>query len=75
MSGLQIVLVRKRKLLIRGGAVLALGLAGLLAILPRADAHDAAHQTVSVSDPIRVLLAPQPVSGRHFATLYPLTHS
>ena len=75
MSGLQVLVQRKRKLLIRCGAAAAIGLAGLLAVLPRADANDASRQTVVGEDSFNALLSPKPVSGRQFAILYPMTHS
>ncbi len=71
MYDLQIFFQRRRKMLTRIGALLALGIGGMLAVLPRADAHGvvAAH-----SDPKSFLLSPEPMSGERFAAFYALTH-
>ena len=39
MNGWQIIYQRRRKMLTRLAAVLAIGVGGLVAVLPRADAH------------------------------------
>lgn len=58
-------------MLTRVVALLALGLAGMLAVLPRADAHaPVAHS----SDPKSFLLSPEPMSGERFSALYALAH-
>ena len=71
MHDLQIFFQRRRKMLTRIAALLALGLAGMLAVLPRADAHGA---VVANSDPKSFLLSPEPMSGERFAAFYVLTH-
>ncbi|MEO6013208.1 MAG: hypothetical protein ABIQ30_06435 [Devosia sp.] len=69
--GVAIFFQRRRKLLLRLGALLILGAGGLLAVLPRADAHDV---TVQPVEPKVSLLSPAPLSGRQFSTFYPLAH-
>ena len=59
-------------MLTRLGALLALGLGGLLAVLPRADAHDA--QTLVADANRSFLLSPEPMSGERFAAFYALAH-
>jgi len=71
MYELQIFFQRRRKMLTRIGALLALGIGGMLAVLPRADAHGA---VVANSDPKSFLLSPEPMSGERFAAFYVLTH-
>ena len=58
-------------MLTRLGALLALGLGGMLAVLPRADAHGS---IVSSGDPKSFLLSPEPMSGERFAAFYVLMH-
>lgn len=72
MYPLQIFLQRRRKLLVRIGALLILGLGGMIAVLPRADAHP----TIAVVDTgsLSFLLDAQPLSSRHFAALTPPSH-
>jgi len=73
MFGLQVFFQRRRKMLTRLVALLALGLGGLLAVLPRADAHDP--QTTLVADTTRsFLLSPEPMSGERFAAFYAMAH-
>jgi hypothetical protein len=71
MYELQIFFQRRRKMLIRVGAVLLLGLGGMLAVLPRADAHGTIAKQV---DPKAFLLSPRSISSRHFAEFFPLSH-
>ena len=71
MYELQIFFQRRRKMLTRLGALLALGIGGMLAVLPRADAHGA---VVTTTDPKSFLLSPEPMSGERFAAFYALTH-
>ena len=73
MIELQGYVWRKRKVLTRLGAALALCVACLLVVLPRADAHDPV--VVAKADKISMLFSPEPVSSKHFAVLYPVTHS
>jgi hypothetical protein len=75
MSGLQIFVQRKRRVLIRYGAVVVLGVAGLIAILPRADAHGTDAQIIAPADRLSALLSPAPLSGRQFAAFYGVPHS
>ena len=72
MYELQIFLQRRRKMLTRLGALLALGLGGMLAVLPRADAHGT--MPASNSDPRSFLLSPEPMSGEQFSAFYAITH-
>jgi hypothetical protein len=71
MYELQIFFQRRRKMLTRIGALLALGVGGMLAVLPRADAHGT---IVANTDPKSFLLSPEPMSGEQFAAFYALTH-
>jgi hypothetical protein len=71
MYELRIFFQRKRKTLTRIGALLALGIGGVLAVLPRADAHGAIGAN---TDPKSFLLSPEPMSGERFAAFYALTH-
>jgi hypothetical protein len=71
MNDLQIFLKRRRKMLTRLGALLALGLGGMLAVLPRADAHGA---IAGSGDPKSILLSPEPLSGERFSVFYALVH-
>lgn len=69
MYPLRIFFQRNRKLLARLVALLVLGIGGVVAVLPRADAHPGV--TASGGGPLALLLAPQPVHGRQFALLTP----
>lgn len=71
MYELQIFFQRRRKMLTRVAALLALGLGGMLAVLPRADAHG---MIAANSDPKSFLLSPEPMSGERFAVFYALVH-
>ena len=71
MHELQIFFQRRRKMLTRIAALLTLGLAGMLAILPRADAHGT---IAASSDPKSVLLSPEPMSGERFSAFYAILH-
>ena len=71
MYELQIFFQRRRKMLTRIGALLALGIGGMLAVLPRADAHGV---VAANTDPKSFLLSPEPMSGERFAAFYALTH-
>lgn len=71
MNDLQIFLQRRRKMLTRLGALLALGLGGMLAVLPRADAHG---PVVNSGDPQSFLLSPERMSGERFAVFYVIAH-
>jgi hypothetical protein len=71
MYELQIFFQRRRKMLTRLGALLALGIGGMLAVLPRADAHGA---IVQQHDPRSFLLSPEPMSGERFSAFYALMH-
>jgi hypothetical protein len=64
---------RKWKLATRLGVVLALCVAGLLIMLPKADANSP--RATADAGRVSALFSPEPVSSRHFATLYPVTHS
>lgn len=71
MYELRIVLQRRRKMLTRVAALLALGVGGMLAVLPRADAHGVVARP---SDPRSLLLSPEPLSRGRFAEFYALPH-
>ena len=71
MYEMQIFFQRRRKMLTRIGALLALGIGGMLAVLPRADAHGA---MVVSGDPKSFLLSPEPMSGERFSAFYALVH-
>jgi hypothetical protein len=58
-------------MLTRVAALFALGLGGLFAILPRADAHDAAAVNPNSKS---FLLSPERMSGERFAAFYVLAH-
>jgi hypothetical protein len=75
MFGLQLFLQRKRRMLVRSGAVALVGLTVLGVALPRADAHNARPQTITANDEMSALLSPQPVASRQFAVFYSLPHS
>jgi hypothetical protein len=70
MHELQIFFQRRRKMMTRVGALLVLGLGGMLAVLPRADAHGTIARPV---DPKSFLLSPRSISSRHFAEFFPLS--
>ena len=71
MYELQIFFQRRRKMLTRLSALLALGIGGMLAVLPRADAHGA---VMAANDPKSLLLSPEPMSGERFSAFYVLMH-
>jgi hypothetical protein len=71
MYELQIFFQRRRKMLTRVAALLTLGLAGMFAVLPRADAHG---PMVTSSDPKSFLLSPEPMSGERFSAFYAVVH-
>ncbi len=75
MFGLQLFLQRKRRMLIRYGAVALVGVTVIAIALPRADAHGTAPQTVAANDELSVLFWPAPLSGNRFAVFYNLPHS
>ncbi len=71
MFELQIFFQRRRKMLTRLSALLAIGIGGMLAVLPRADAHGT---VLATNDPKSLLLSPEPLSGERFSTFYVLMH-
>lgn len=75
MFALQLFFQRRRKMLARLGALLALGLGGLAAVLPRADAHDASRMAASdIGHSRSLLLSPEPMSGERFSAFYAIAH-
>ena len=60
-------------MLTRVAALLALGLGGLFAVLPRADAHDAAGASTAQNSK-SFLLSPERMSGERFSAFYALAH-
>ena len=71
MFDLQIFVQRRRKMLTRLSVLLVLGIGGMLAVLPRADAHGG---VATVSDPKSLMLSPEPMSGERFSAFYELMH-
>ncbi len=71
MFALQIFVQRNRKLLLRSGILALLGLGGLFAVLPRADARGAAPMVVASLEDRSILLSPEPLTDSLFSTLYP----
>lgn len=62
-------------MLARLGALLALGLGGLAAVLPRADAHDQSRMAMSEMGRSRsILLSSEPMSGERFSAFYAIAH-
>ncbi len=70
MFPLRIFFQRNRKLLARLVALLVLGVGGMVAVLPRADAHPRL-ETAAAGGPLGLLLAPQPFSSARFALFTP----
>ncbi len=70
MYELQIFFQRRRKMLTRIAALLLLGVGGMLAILPRADAHGTTAAASASTDPKSFLLSPEPLSSARFGTFY-----
>lgn len=58
-------------MLTRLGALLALGLGGMFAVLPRADAHG---PVATTDGPRSFLLSPERMSGERFSAFYVLMH-
>jgi hypothetical protein len=75
MLELQIFLQRRRKLLVRLTAVLAVVVAGVLLVLPRAGAHDNSPpvRTADLGDK-RILLSPASLASAEFGTFYGPVH-
>jgi hypothetical protein len=72
---LQLFFHRRRKMFARLGILLALGLGGLAAVLPRADVHDASRTMVADMGSSRsLLLLPEPMSGERFSVFYAIVH-
>lgn len=67
-------LQRKRKILVRYGAVALVGVAVIAVALPRAGAHDPAYVAAKSGD-LAMLLSPEPLAGRQFAVFYNVPHS
>jgi len=59
-------------MLTRVAALLALGLGGLFAVLPRADAHGPVHADNTNSKSL--LLSPERMSGERFSVFYVMAH-
>jgi len=59
-------------MLTRVAALLALGLGGLFAVLPRADAHDATRADGAIGRSL--LLSPERMSGERFSVFYVMAH-
>ena len=75
MFGLQLFLQRKRRMLIRYGAVAVVGITVAAVALPRADAHDTHRQTVAANDDMSVLFSPELLASHQFGMFYGLPHS
>jgi hypothetical protein len=67
---------RKRKLLTRLAALVALGVGGLLAVMPHPGANEAAvaANEASLSEPMRLLLTPSPLSSARFLGYYAIVY-
>ena len=74
MYVLQIFFQRRRRLLTQLGVLLAVGLGGLLAILPRVDAHDGSRLAVADIGAKSFLLSPERMSGQQFSGFYAPAH-
>ena len=74
MFELRFLVPRRRKMLTRVGALLALGLGGLFAVLPRTDAYVSSRTAVADLGGKSFLLSPEPMSGERFSAFYALMH-
>jgi hypothetical protein len=68
MFAFQIAMQRKRKLFLKGAALLLAGLLGIGLALPGADAG----RIGTAAPDLAALLSPQPVSSAEFGAFYPL---
>jgi hypothetical protein len=75
MSGVSWLLQRKRRTLVRYGAVALVGIAIIAVALPRAGAHSPDQQAVATASPAAMLFSPDRVSGKAFAVFYNVPHS
>ncbi len=75
MFALQLFLKRKRKVLIRYGAVALVGATVIAVALPRANANDPQAQTVATNDQMSALFSPERVASSKFPVSYNLPHS
>ncbi len=75
MSGVQWLFQRKRRMLVRYGAVALVGIAIIAVALPRAGAHVPEQQAVATASPSAMLFSPDRVSGKSFAIFYNVPHS
>lgn len=75
MFGLQLFLLRKRRMLIRYGAVALVGLTAAAIALPRANANDPHTETVAANDEMSVLFSPERIASSRFPVSYNLPHS
>ena len=75
MFELRVSIQRRRKLLVRLGAVLAIILAGVLLVLPRSSADDtpAPNRVADLGDK-RILLSPASFASAQFGTFYGPVH-
>lgn len=75
MFSLPIALQRKRRLVSRLAGLLVLAAVGFLATLPlpKADAAGPATVAAPASDPMGLLLSPEPVSSARFSATYAIT--
>jgi hypothetical protein len=68
MFAFHIAMQRKRKLLLKGAALVLLGALAIGLALPRADAN--VRTTRAVPSDLTALLSPQPVSSAEFGAFY-----
>ena len=77
MSDLRLFFQRRRILFTRVGALVALGVGWLLAVtpMPMADANESGRASQpGLSDPMRLLLSPAPMSSERFLAYYAIAY-
>ncbi len=77
MFELRLFVQRRRKMLARLGAMVALGIGGLLAVMPLpmgASETPSGGARPSLSDPMRLLLSPAPLSSERFLAYYAIAY-
>lgn len=70
MFALQMAFQRKRKFLLRLGALIALGLGALAVVLPGVGTRGTSSAVVAQLDRDGELLFPAPISSEHFSDFY-----
>jgi hypothetical protein len=77
MFELRLFVQRRRKMLARLGAMVTLGVGGLLAIMPLpmgASEAPGSDNRPRLSDPMRLLLSPAPLSSERFLAYYAIAY-